>query len=166
MRTSKLEKYNYKSIIDHPFCQIVSSSEIENWRELLDNKIKLLSEDSSKQLWKDIFNCVEERRFFPSDHWINKNEWCQLGINWLPFYNDDQAQPVANELKRLATYSLDSSVFYFKDPFEVIETTWNLFTDYWMLFFEYDDESYIWSQFSNDLLLVTPLGGIRKIRRN
>jgi len=149
----------YNSLKGHPFYKIVDCS---NVRSLLDKDIRLLSQESSSDLWESIFGVQTERRFFEKGHWFNKLNWMSSGLNWVDDYNAGISKGFEKKLLDNFPYQKSDIVFYFNDPYEAIETSWGGFSLYWTYFFELNDESYIWKLGAEDISLVTPHGGILK----
>ena len=163
MKTSTLFNWEYKSLKGHPFEKFLPLP-ISQHQLILDIDVKLLSAKSTLALWHEIFGCDDERRFFEKNHWLNNSSWESLGINWLPDYNEELGGRITQELVNKLSYINNDIVFYFNDPYEALEISWDKFSLFWMPFFEYNDESYIWKLGSDELLLVTPHGEIKRTK--
>jgi len=133
------------------------------FENMLDKKVKLLSNKSSMMVWLYIFGeeVQAHTQWFVEDHWMNHTEKKCININW-NHYSHQTKKIIEEALKRNFSYKLENKVFFFNAPMQIIETTWEVFIQYWDEFFNYDDEAFIWCFDQTEVLMITPHGDIVK----
>jgi hypothetical protein len=124
------------------------------------SSLTVFDETDSSDTWESLFQCRTEWHRFPMDHWLNSIDWDVLTSDWITSYNKGEPASIADLLRRVTPCDKSDRLMYFNSPFEVIETTWADFTEHWMQFFEYCDESFAWVPRRDLLMLVTPVGAI------
>jgi len=150
------DKNKFNDMSNHPLIEIFKENDKGIPEELF-----ILDQKYSMMFWQKLFGVSEERRCFPQNHWLNFVSWKSLELDWVSDYNQGVSKEVCKKLRSLVALKSNSEVYFFKDPYEVILTSWNFFTENWLEFLEYDDESYIFCEDINKLLLISPISDIR-----
>ena len=143
------------------FFYLTDAITLKNLKQLINTKIKQLSEESSMKVWLHIYGeCYDKKtRWF-----LNKNHWMNSvkieNIVWIDAYNENRFKDIELLFFEKFSYSKESTIFFFDSEIGMIETTWGIFVKYWRNFFSYDDESKIWCIESNRILQIRPYGDI------
>jgi len=137
------------------------------FQRLLDREIRLLSDDSAKELWLYLYGAFYEKKtrwFLQKDHWMN-DAICnpkETGIVWLKDNIEMSSELVQQSLKEKLPYKDNDKIFFFETEYEIIECSWKIFVKHWERFITYNNEAKIWCYGYNDILQVRPFGDIIK----
>ena len=128
----------------------------------LSSEIRVLSEDSASETWKDTFGDANHKYAIADDNWTASLCWASSG-DWLRYYNQAESEPVEEQLRRLFDWREDQMVLFFRGPCDCAVTNWRTFVRNWPTFFEYDDDGpFVIPLDRGEVLRICPNGTIMK----
>lgn len=142
-----------------------------NFKKLLyTGDIKLLSDNSAKEVWLYIYGEFYNRKtrwFSDKNHWMNsviKEKKIENVVVWMQNNIEISSEVLKQKIKENLSYSDDDRIFFFETEYEMFECSWKIFTDYLDSFITYNDESKIWRYKSDEVLQIRPCGDIIKMK--
>lgn len=149
--------YKYQKISDSYFGKLL----FDNSRnvEKLEDFINVLTEESAEKIWKQTFGNARHKADIKKENWSTSLYWSAVFGDWLKHYNNCDSQPIERQLKKLVDWHDNQTVIFFKGPYDSIITSWRLFVQNCLTFFEYDDDGpFIIPVDGSEVLRISPNG--------
>lgn len=116
-------------------------------------QIKPLTHKSADQFWEKYISAYNKHTML-----LNENDWfnnveLEAIANWQNDWNENNYTRITNILKDKVSWPEDTTIYFCWSNTNIIETTWSIFTSYWINFL-FDDEGPILITKENDELFT------------
>ncbi|MDC0610717.1 DUF2947 domain-containing protein [Vibrio sp.] len=124
-------------------------------------QIKPMSQARSAQFWKEnISSTSPDSERLASDDWPMKAQNWSSEIDWMPQWeSDDESLPF--EILELIDWQDDVTVYFCYEKYNIIETKWSVFRQYWKNFLFYDDGPILLGRRRNQALWFKESGKVK-----
>jgi len=149
----------YTQLKNHPDLEYFTDQDIlvpEEYRE----KIRPLSKNSAEIFWKNNISSHNKHTMLLNEKdWFNELNLKEIA-HWQEDWNSNNYSRITNVLRNHVSWEEDTIVYFCWNNFNIMETTWGVFTKYWINFLFDDEAPILISKEKNELFTFGPSDNI------